>query len=389
VLQALQAGEQDSPRDDLVPHAGRVDLQVLWVGSVGGMEADLVKRAGIEYTDIPAGQLHGVGVPLLPRNMLATARGYRAARAILRRFQPNVLFFTGGYVAVPMALAGRKFPSVLYVPDIEPGLALKSLSRFARRVAVTADDSRAYFPKGASVTVTGYPIRADLGAWDRTAALAALQLSPELPTLLVFGGSKGSRSINNALMNFLPDLLAEMQVVHISGSLDWPAVQAFRDGLAETLVAAGHPTQLGQRYRVYPYLHSEMGAAFAAADLAVCRAGASTLGELPIYGLPAILVPYPHAWRYQYVNAQYLVRHGAGQMLLDQDLGTQLLPEVLHLMRDSDRLSQMRQAMRSLAQPQAANSIAALLQGLVNTDRSIVSDLWVKPVGVDPKGKKL
>jgi UDP-N-acetylglucosamine--N-acetylmuramyl-(pentapeptide) pyrophosphoryl-undecaprenol N-acetylglucosamine transferase len=386
VLQALQAEAQGSPHDELAPGTGALDLQVLWVGSVGGMEADLVKRAGIDYSEIPAGQLHGVGLRRLPGNLFAMARGYRASHTILRRFQPHVLFFTGGYVAVPMAMAGRKVPSVLYVPDIEPGLALKLLSRSADRIAVTAADSRPYFSKRLSVTVTGYPVRHDLRSWERTAAQSALGLSPDLPALLVFGGSKGSRSINAALISILPDLLSEMQVIHISGLLDWPTVQAYRDKLAEKLVAVGSSPQLAGRYRAYPYLHAEMGAAFAAADLVVCRAGASTLGELPIYGLPAILVPYPHAWRYQVVNAQYLARQGAGQLLLDQDLGTQLLPQVRQLMRDPDRLGQMRQAMRSLAQPQAANSIAALLQGLANHDREIESHRRVKPTQVDPKG---
>ncbi|OGO39413.1 MAG: hypothetical protein A2W35_13325 [Chloroflexi bacterium RBG_16_57_11] len=371
VLQALQAEVQGNPHDEHAPGAGHLDVQVLWVGSVGGMEADLVRRTGIDYTDIPAGQLHGVGIRRLPGNLLASVRGYRAAGEILRRFQPHVLFFTGGYVAVPLALAGRKVPSVLYVPDIEPGLALKLLSRFSRRIAVSTDDSRAFFPKGASVTVTGYPVRTDIGAWEREAAQVALGLSPDMLTLLVFGGSKGSHSINNALLTILPDLLAEMQVVHISGPLDWPTIQAFQEGLPEKLVAAGRPARLVERYRAYPYLHAEMGAAFAAADLAVCRAGASTLGELPVYGLPAILVPYPHAWRYQYVNAQYLVQQGAGQLLLDQDLGTQLLPQVRQLVREPDRLDQMRRAMRSLARPRAANAIATLLQGLVEDDRAM------------------
>jgi UDP-N-acetylglucosamine--N-acetylmuramyl-(pentapeptide) pyrophosphoryl-undecaprenol N-acetylglucosamine transferase len=387
VLQALQVEIQGSLRAELASSAGRTDIQVLWIGSVGGMEAELVKRAGIDYAEIPAGQFHGVGIRRLPGNLLATARGYGAARQIVRRYRPQALFITGGFVAAPMALAARKVPSLLYVPDIEPGLALKSLSRFADRIAVTVDDSRAYFSKGASVTVTGYPVRFDLGVWERTTARTSLSLSPDLPTLLVFGGSKGSRSINTALLAILPDLLAEMQVVHISGSLDWPVVQSYQDGLEEKLVAVGHPARLAERYRAYPYLHAEMGAAFAAADLAVCRAGASTLGELPAFGLPAILVPYPHAWRYQYVNAQYLVRQGAGQLLLDQDLGMQLLPQVRQLMREPERLVQMRRAMRSLARPQAARSIAALLQGLVENERAIESNRPVKPTQVDPKGK--
>lgn len=374
VLQALRAEIQN---------AEPKELRVLWVGSIGGMEAELVKRAGVDYIAIPAGQLHGVGMRLLP-NLLATGRGYFTARKILRRFQPQALFFTGGFVAVPMALAGRKLPSVVYVPDIEPGLALKTLSHFARRIAVTTEESRQYFSNSAAVTVTGYPLRSDLLAWERKAAQEALQLSPDLPTLLVFGGSKGARSINTALMPILPDLLSEMQVVHISGALDWPAVKAGRDRLAEQLAANGDASLLTERYRPYAYLHDEMGAAFAVADLVVCRAGASTLGELPAYGLPAILVPYPHAWRYQYVNAQYLARRGAAQILADQDLPTQLLPMVRQLMRDPQQRARMQQAMRSLAQPLAAHTIASLLLEYLDVRRWDTSSNIAHPEGRMP-----
>ncbi len=347
------------------------------------MEAELVKRAGVDYAEIPAGQLHGVGMRFLP-NLLATGRGYFAARTILRRFQPQALFFTGGFVAVPMALAGRKLPSVVYVPDIEPGLALKTLSRFARRIAVTTEESRRYFSKSAAVTVTGYPLRSDLVAWERKAAQEALQLSPDLPTLLVFGGSKGARSINTALMAILPDLLSEMQVVHITGALDWPAVQDSRNRLAAKLATTGTASLLVARYRPYAYLHDEMGAAFAAADLVVCRAGASTLGELPAYGLPAILIPYPYAWRYQHVNAQYLARRGAAQILADQELPTQLLPLVRQLMRDPQQRARMQQTMRSLAQPLAAHTIASLLLEYLDVRRWDTSSNIAHPEGRMP-----
>jgi UDP-N-acetylglucosamine--N-acetylmuramyl-(pentapeptide) pyrophosphoryl-undecaprenol N-acetylglucosamine transferase len=164
-----------------------------------------------------------------------------------------------------------------------------------------------------------------------------------------------------------------MQVVHVSGALDWPAVQANQESLAAPLAA--------ERYRPYPYLHDEMGAAFAAADLVICRAGASTLGELPAYGLPAILVPYPHAWRYQYVNAGHLARQGAAEILADQDLGTRLLPLVRQLMGDKDRLSEMRRAMRSLARPQAASAIAGLLHSFAGAAQRTAFESGNKPKG--------
>ncbi|MBG7609427.1 MAG: UDP-N-acetylglucosamine--N-acetylmuramyl-(pentapeptide) pyrophosphoryl-undecaprenol N-acetylglucosamine transferase, partial [Anaerolineae bacterium] len=116
--------------------ADSAPLDVLWIGSEGGMEADLIARNDIAYDTIPAAGVHGVGLGTLPGNLMQLGRGFFAARKILRRFRPDLLFFTGGYVAVPMALAGMRKPSALYVPDIEPGLALKTLANFANLIAV-------------------------------------------------------------------------------------------------------------------------------------------------------------------------------------------------------------------------------------------------------------
>jgi UDP-N-acetylglucosamine--N-acetylmuramyl-(pentapeptide) pyrophosphoryl-undecaprenol N-acetylglucosamine transferase len=344
------------PDESVLPHE---DLTTLWVGGRGGMEADLVKRAGIAFEAISAAGVHGVGLPSLPGNLLQLGRGYFEARRVVDRFRPDALLFTGGFVAVPMALAGRRVPGLLYVPDIEPGLALKTLARFADRLAVTTADTCAYFPAGmrSKAQVTGYPTRRELRRWDPEKARQALELSADSPVLLVFGGSKGARSINRALLAVLPQLLAEMQVVHISGQLDWPEVESARQALE---------ARLGARYRAYPYLHEQMGAALSAADLVLSRAGASSLGEFPAFGLPAILVPYPYAWRYQQVNAAYLQRHGAALLIPDAELPERLLSVVLELVHDGQRRAQMRQSMLNLAHPQAARDIAGLLVDLAS-----------------------
>ncbi len=332
--------------------------EVLWVGGVGGMEEELVKRAGAPFETISAAGVHGVGLRALPHNLLLLGRGYRQARKIIRRFRPEVMFFTGGYIAAPVALAGFRTPVALFVPDIEPGLALKTLARFADCIAVTDADSRAFFSRRARIEVTGYPVRPDLLEWDAPRARQALGLQEDRSVLLVFGGSKGARSINRALLGALPELLQDLQVVHISGQLDWPEVSEARRLLAQTQPG------LAAHYHAHAYLHEEMGAALAAADLVISRAGASTLGEFPAFGLPAILAPYPHAWRYQQVNARSLEQHGAALVIPDAELPARLLPAVRELIFDASRRQQMQQAMRSLARPQAANRIADLLQAL-------------------------
>ncbi len=331
---------------------------VLWVGGKGGMEADLVTRAGVPFTAIPAAGVHGVGLRALPGNALQLARGALAASRILAQFKPDVIFFTGGYVAAPVAVAGRKRPILLYVPDIEPGLALRFLSRFADVIALTAEDSRPYFNPRTRMAVTGYPTRPELARWDRLNARQRFGLSAELPVMLVSGGSKGARTINLPVFQNLEALLGLAQVIHITGSLDKAAAES---------ACAALPESLRQRYHTFDYLHEDMGAALAAADLAISRAGASTLGEYPLFGLPAILVPYQFAWRYQKINAGYLQRNGAAIVLEAGQLDRQLLPTVHQLFAAPERLQSMRRAMQALAKPDAAVHIAGLLRELAET----------------------
>ena len=325
------------------------DMDALWVGSQGGMEESLVRRQGLSFRNVPAAGLHGVGLAALPRNLTMLGRGVLAARRILNEFEPNVMFFTGGYVAVPVALAGRSIPTLLYVPDIEPGMALKSLARFADAITVTTDQSQKYFSK--PVYEVGYPLRADLALWDRKTANQHLGISGKAPVLLVFGGSLGAHSINMAVTNILGELLEKFEIIHLSGEQDWQIVNRTREEL---------PTELASRYHALPYLH-DMGAALAAADLVVSRAGASCLGEYPLFGLPAILVPYPHAWRYQKVNADYLTRRGAAITLEDHRLNDDLQVTLNVLIENPNKLKAMRAAMFELSHPRAAEKIASAL----------------------------
>ena len=352
VLQALSGGVETQS----------LPVEVLWVGGEQGMEVDLVKQAGIPYEAIPAAGVHGVGVRTLPGNLMQLARGVTRSRQILQRFQPQALLFTGGYVAVPMAVAtrlpgylGRRAHSLVFVPDIEPGWALKMLVRMADHVALTTTGSQEYIPERRQRSVTGYPIRQELQGWQRPEALQKLGLRADLPVFLVMGGSRGARSINQALFSALTDLLPVMQIVHASGQLDWPAVEKARQALPENLAG---------RYHAYSYLHDEIGAALAAANLVLSRAGASVLGEYPYFGLPAILVPYPYAWRYQRVNADHLAAREAALVIEDDSLASKLVPVVRSLMAEPERLEKMRQNMHSLAQPDAAGSIASILMDL-------------------------
>lgn len=336
---------------------------VLWVGGEGGIEADLVQRAGVAYESIPAAGVHGVSIKSLPGNILQLIRGVAASRRILRRFKPDVLFFTGGFVAVPMAIAGWRIPSILFVPDIEPGLAIKAIASFASRIMVPNKDALRQYPlrQQKKLLVTGYPVRADLGHLTKEQARQQLGLDLNLPVILVTGGSKGAQTINKTIAALLPSILTRFQVLHISGSNNFTEVQQVREQL---------PEPLRQQYHIYAYLHDEMAAALASADLIISRAGASTLGEYPMVGVPAILIPYPWAWRYQKVNAEYLQRQNAAIFLRDEEMSEKLGQIINDLFDHPAKLEYMRQCMASLSQPQAATNIAQVLMQLADNPRN-------------------
>jgi len=336
--------------------ADRMDA-ILWVGGISGMEADLVSRQHIPFQSIPAAGIHGVGLKSLPGNLLKLVQGVSASTKIIREFHPDVLLFTGGYIAVPMALAGRRIPQVLYVPDIEPGQALKGLAQFASVIALTVKESQKFFPKKKQLVVTGYPVRKELQKLDRSTARQQMGLTDALPVLLIVGGSKGARLINQAVRQVLPELLREFQVIHLTGALDYPEIHSQLSSL---------PAELAPHYHIYPYLHEAMADAFSSADLVLSRAGASTLGELPHYGLPAILVPYPFAWRYQKVNADFLAAKGAAVVIENSNLAEQVMPTLHQLFSNPQRLDSMQKAMASLACPDAAEKISDLVIAQAN-----------------------
>lgn len=331
-------------------------VELIFVGSAGGFERPLLEEANFRFDQIAAvraGPLHGVNPLRAVLSLANLAFGTAQALRLLRRYTPRAVLLTGGWVGLPVAWAAwlRRVPSLIYLPDIEPGLAIRALQRYAARVAVTAADSAQFFPPG-KIVVTGYPVREALRAAasqaGREAALDYFGLDPARKTVLVFGGSRGARSINHALIAIVPELLADgVQVLHLTGTLDWETIAAQRAAMAGA-----------DGYHVFPYLHEEMALALAAADLAVCRAGASTLGELPLFGLPAVLVPYPHAWRYQKVNAEWLAQQGAGVVLEDAALTTDLLPLLRALLGDPARLAAMRERSAALAQPRGAANLA-------------------------------
>ncbi len=323
-------------------------------------------QAGLPYRAISTGKLRGANPLTAALNAGKMGVGVRQASALLDEFRPHVCLVTGGYACTPVAIACRlrRVPILIYLPDMVPGLAVRSLSRLAQRVAVTFPEVAHHF--GSKGVVTGYPVRAELlqAVQDRSAArerlFQALEWAREpedehLPLLLVFGGSQGARSINKAIWANLPSLLPHAQILHVIGTRDW--------GMQADLMPELPPT-LARRYHPVAYLHQEMPWALAVADLVVARAGASTLGEFPVAHLPAVLVPLPISGGHQWPNARKLADQGGAVIVPDAELAQQLSDTVLALLQDDERRLRMGAAMASLARPHAALAIARELVDL-------------------------
>lgn len=340
-------------------------VELCYVGEAGVVasttaEEELARRAGIPFRAIETGQVRGRSLRVALGSFLRMRRGAAQCRAILTEFRPDVVLLTGGYVAAPVAWTAWRMhvPTLIYLPDVTPGDSIRWTSRLATRVAVSFPEVARYF--GSKAIVTGYPVRRELFTTDRTAARGALGLRADLPVLLVMGGSRGARSINRALAAALPVLLPRCQIVHISGTLDWPEVEGKAAALRQAQEA-----ELADRYHAYPYLH-EMPAALAAADLVVARAGAATLAEFPAVGLPAILAPYPYSGQHQDANAAYLADRGAAVILKDDELAARLAPTILGLLDAPERLAAMARAARAISRPDAAANIVDELYRLAS-----------------------
>lgn len=326
---------------------------IRYVGREGSIEQRIAAKENIAFVPLQVRGLRTLAPLSLANSLILMVRGVSRCRRIFNNFKPQVVLATGGYVSAPAiwVAARSSIPVLIYLPDLEPGWAIRLLSRWASRVAVSFDEVKAFFPPGKAV-VTGYPVRADFYRATKSEGRSLFHLKDDEPVVTIFGGSQGAHSINEAVRENLEGMLTIAQVLHISGPQDEVMLQGHRGSLLEAKRG---------RYHLFGYLDREMPQALAAADLVIARAGAATIGEFPAVGVPSILVPYPYAGLHQKKNADFLVSHGAAIRLDDERLPVELMPTVSGLLSDKDRLNRMQHAARSLAHPKAAGIIAGLL----------------------------
>ena len=331
-----------------------------WIGSHSGIEAQRVPRSGIPYVAISTGKLRrywaGQNVADLVVNVPA---GMLNALRILRALRPRVVFGTGGFVALPVMFGAAllRVPVVLHEQTAVPGLANRLGARFARRIAVTFPDKAGCFP-ASRVVVTGNPLRPELRAGSRSSAIARFQLDPAVPLVYVTGGAQGAHRINRVVGEALLSLVGQAQLIHQCG--DNPAT-GDRQWLEERRTAL--PTGLAHRYTVVPYVGDELAGIYAAAALVVARAGAGTVNECCQLGVPALYVPLPGTRGDEQTENARLVERVGGAVVLPQSMLTaeRLVHEVQKLLADPAALKQMGEHARTLAVPDAAERIVAVL----------------------------
>jgi UDP-N-acetylglucosamine--N-acetylmuramyl-(pentapeptide) pyrophosphoryl-undecaprenol N-acetylglucosamine transferase len=285
--------------------------------------------------------------------------GIARAGALLGRLRPDVIFATGGFVALPTVVAGAlwRIPVVVHEQTAVPGLANRVAARFARRVALSFPGSEATVPAGKAV-LTGNPLRPELRDGSRAEAVARFRLDPALPLLYVTGGAQGAHRINRAVGEALGRLVEHAQVIHQCGDQPTTGDRAWIDERRGAL-----PPALASRYTILPYVRGELAAIYATASLVIGRSGAGTVNECCQLGVPALYVPLPGAsGDEQTANARVVERAGGCEILPQATLSADVLAgRVIGLLADSTRLKEMGERARSVAIPDAAERIVAVL----------------------------
>nr|WP_325196672.1 undecaprenyldiphospho-muramoylpentapeptide beta-N-acetylglucosaminyltransferase [uncultured Oscillibacter sp.] len=326
------------------------DTSFLFVGAERGLEKDLVPKAGYDFRTVHISSFHRSFKPKEIQHNLVSVynlmRAPREARAILEEFRPDVVIGTGGYASFPMVKAAAKagIPTAVHESNMVPGLTTEMLEPFADRIMVGFEACRQHYKHPEKVMVTGTPVRGDFFKMTKEEAKRQLGVDDGRPLIVSFWGSLGASGMNRQMADFLALEAAKEPFHHIhgAGASGYPMV---RDLLREKGVdLEAHPAL---QLREYIY---DMAPVMRAADLVICRAGASTISELTALGVPALIVPSPYVTNnHQEKNARVLESAGGAEVLLEKDCsGQAMFQAACGILHDGERRKQMETAMASL-----------------------------------------
>ncbi len=336
------------------------NCEILFVGTKQGLEADIIPKEGFAFATI---EVRGLERRLSWQNvktLFTTIGGVWNSSRIIKKFRPDVVIGTGGYVCGPVLLAASllKIPTIIQEQNVIPGITNKILARFVDKIALGYQEAATNFNKCKTeqIVVTGNPIRPEVMFAEREAGLSELGLASNKLTVLVVGGSRGARSINNVMAGVCNYFGGNphIQILHVTGQSEY-------NSIVGNYKQSGIDTSSAGNIIIKPYLYN-MPLALAAADLAIFRAGAVGLAELTARGIPAILIPYPYAAEnHQEFNAKALEKQGAAIVIADKELTDVKLIDAIKMLLDNPKmLSNMAKKSKELGHPQAAETIARL-----------------------------
>lgn len=334
------------------------NVEFLYIGTEKGLESKLVPREGIPFKSI---HITGFRRKLSFENVRTVVRfllGVNKSKKIIKEFNPDVVIGTGGYVCGPVVYAASalKIPTIIHEQNSVPGLTNKFLSRYVNKIAICFEEAKAFFPEQ-KVVLTGNPRASEVLGQDGKKGRKSVGLNSGLPTVLIFGGSRGARPINEAVLKSLTDFGSKpYQVLYITGDVHYEDVE-------KEVNLIGNP----ENVVIKPFIHN-MPEVLAGVDLVVARAGATTLAELTSLGVPSILIPSPYVTNnHQEKNAKALADHDAAELLLEKDLsGKKLVEKIDRILTDKERLNSMKNSARKLGIPNAADRLYRLMQELVS-----------------------
>ena len=328
--------------------ARRPDARISFAGTAKGIESRVIPREGFELDVIRSGGLKGKSIADRARGAALLPVSVADAWAVVSKRQPDLVIGVGGYSSGPVVLTAalRGVPTMLLEQNAVPGLTNRLLARVVKAAAVTFDSTQAFF--GSKAFLSGNPVRPEFLAAAGPQQESALDDQATVTRVLVFGGSQGAHAINVAMVEAAPRLAAARPPLHLTHQTGERDVEMVRTAYR----------QAGLQADVEPFLY-DMGRQLGAADLIVCRAGATTLAEITAAGKAAILVPLPTATDdHQRKNAEALAAGGAAELLLQAEMtGASLAERILALAADRDRRRRIALAAKALARPDAAKAI--------------------------------
>lgn len=329
------------------------EAEIIFVGTKEGLESDIVPRYGypIEFIEV-SGFRRKLSFDTI-KSLFKLLTGLIDAFKLIRKIRPDLVVGTGGYVCGPVLFlaALQGIPTCIQEQNAMPGVTNKILAHFVKKVFLGYAEAAKFFGGNSEKIFTGNPIRKEILEVARVAAVEKLKLDPAKKTILVSGGSRGAKSINDAMVLVEKALAgrSDVQIVHITGEA----------GYEQFVGQVEKKVLMSDNIKVFSYMH-DMPLALAAADLAVFRSGAIGLAELTAKGIPSILVPYPYATaNHQEYNARAIESAGAAVVILDKILsGEILLKEIEKLLADESKLQKMQDAAKAMGRPEAAKDIA-------------------------------